>query len=218
MNIAILTNTSEKIKSLSEVTLGNKIGYAEKHGYKVYCSVFDYENYNTFIVGLMRANLDMLKSHDAVMVMGADTMFMNWNIRIEDVLKDSDHVVISRERTSWWPLNDDVIILKSTCEVLEFYERLIDDFEIWKHYPWRLQTHLWNLIQEDSGVAKLIRLVEPPVMNQHASRWQLGDWVVHMYDMPIDDKVKQARIFAEKWPDGQPVWKFKVETQRPMVN
>ena len=217
MNIAILTNTSEKVKDLSEVTLYNKTRYAEAHGYKMMCCELEYDNYNNIAVDLMRDNLNIMKMHDIVMTMGADTMFMNYNIKIEDVLLPDDHIVLSKEKSSWWPINDDVMIYKCTPEVIAFYERLIDEFDVWKRYPWRLQTHLWNLMQEESQVRALIRLVEPSVMNQHPNHWQLGDWIIHFYSMEVSDKIKLAQSYFARWPDGKPVLKDVDDDVRPKV-
>ena len=214
--VVIQTNTSEKIGALTYVTLKNKRGYAAKHGYVTRCYDFDYENYNDSVKDYLFQTLKNLHDFDVVMTMGADTMFMNWRIEIEDVLGD-EKIVMARERTGWWPINDDVMIWRSCPEVIAFYERLINDYPIWSKYPWRLQTHLWNLLQDDEQAQRLIKLVEPDVMNQHPSRWQLGQWVVHMYNMSIEDKIKQALVFDQNWPDGQPLWQIQSDAVRPGV-
>lgn len=217
MSTVIITNTSDNIKGLSDITLPNKAGYAEKHGYELLCYEFDYQNYNNVVIDSMKAVLDVMRCSDVVMTMGADTMFTNWNIRIKDVLFPADRVVIAREKTTWWPINDDVMIWRCTPEVIAFYERLIDDFPIWSKYQWRLQMHLWNLLQEEPGVKELITVVEPEIMNQHPTKWQLGNWIIHMYNMSIDDKINQAREIMIGWPDGNPVWKQQVSDVRPGV-
>lgn len=217
MRVAILTNTSENVRELTNVTLKNKSLYADTYGYKVYCCEMNYENYNNEIVSIMQANLSLMKENDVVMLMGADTMFMNHNIRVEDVFLPDDLILIAKEKTGWWPINDDVVIYRCVPEVISFYERLINDFEVWKSYPWRIQMHLWNLMQEEPQVRKLFRLVEPSVMNQHPVNWQLGDWIIHLYNMPVVEKIKLAEGYFNKWPDGKPVLKEKVDGDRPKV-
>ena len=217
MSIAIITNTSENIRGLTEVTLPHKRGYADRHGYKLACYEFDYQRYNEVVVDSLRFILNAIKANDVVMTCGADVMFTNWNIRIEDVLLDGDHIVMARERTRWWPINDDVMIWKNTPTTVAYYERLIEDFEIWKKYPWRLQAHIWNLMVEEPEWSSCIRLVEPEVMNAHPSRWQLGNWVMHIFDMSIEEKIKQATTIAEHWPTGNPIWKLESNDVRPGV-
>ena len=94
---------------------------------------------------------------------------------------------------------------------------MIKDFDIWKHYPWRMQTHTWNLIQEEEWANDSIYIVSAKEMNQHPSRWQLGDWIIHFYGMPLEEKVVRAREIAELIPGGNPVLKVKVDGGRPPV-
>jgi len=54
-------------------------------------------------------------------------------------------------------------------------------------------------------------------MNQHPSKWQLGDWIIHFYGMPLEEKVARAKEIAELIPDGNPVLKVKVDGGRPPV-
>lgn len=218
MNITIVTNTSDNIKALTDVTLQNKLGYASRHGYDVLVQDFDYQRFNECIVDLMRSTLGFMRESDVVMTMGADTMFTNWSLKVEDVLQaHPGKIVIAKEKTGWWPINDDVVIWPCTPKVIAFYERLIEDFPVWCEYPWRTQTHIWNLIQEDPSVKDLIDLVEPEIMNQHPTKWQLGNWIVHFYNMELAQKLSLANEFQANWPDGNPVWKLKQNSVRPGV-
>ena len=215
-SIAIRTDTSPKIAALSEVTQANQIGYAEKHGYEWVCEPFDYDNFNDNAVAAMKSIRGLLTQKKTVMWVGADVMFMNWKYRIEEVASLGS-VVMARERTGWWPINNDVVIYNNCRETFRFLDRMIDDFEVWKQYPWRQQTHTWNLMQEEEWVARTVRLVEPEVMNQHPSKFQLGNWIVHFYAMPVEEKIGNARIYAHNWPDGKPIWKTKHDGVRPAV-
>ena len=218
MKIKIITNTSDNIKELTDVTLPHRLGYATRHGYDVQVQHFDYQRFNECVVDCMNLTLSVMRESDVVMTMGADTMFTNWSFKIEDVLdQHPGKIVIAKEKTGWWPINDDVVIWPCTDEVISFYERLINDFYIWSEYPWRIQTHIWNLIQEESSVRNLIELVEPEMMNQHPIRWQLGNWIVHFYNMALDQKLSLAKEFHNNWPDGNPVWKLKQNSIRPQV-
>lgn len=217
MSIVLMTNTSDKIGDLSKITVANKRGYAQEWGYRVIEQEFDYDRYNEGILGQLRAIHRQMQVSDVVMTCGADVMFTNWSISIPDVLKTDDRILIARENTGWWPINDDVVIYRCVPEVINFYERLINDFKIWSVYPWRLQAHIWNLMQEEPEVRKLFRIVDAEVMNQHPSRWQLGNWIVHFYGVPITEKITRAKEFAMHWPDGKPLWKQKIESVRPGV-
>jgi len=198
-----------------KITGVNHQNYCDKHGYGYSCPSFDYSKFNQKIVQEMKKLRTDIKKVDILMWAGADVMFMNWNIKIEDILQDNDHMVIARERSSFFPINNDVIIYKNTKETLYVLDRIINEFDVWQHYPWRVQTHLWNMIQEDERVAKAIRLIEPKVMNQHPKDWQLGDWIVQFYGMTIADKLAHAQYFQRNWGNGTATWKLKEESIAP---
>jgi hypothetical protein len=215
MRIKIRTNTSPKIKELSDITLVNQIGYAKRNGYDWESYVFDYVNYNDNAIQDMLGLREAILSTDVLMWVGADVMFTNWAIKIEDILKEGDSVVVAREKGGWWPINNDVMIYVNNEKTINYIDRMIADFDIWKQYIWRQQQHLWNLIIEDEVIRDTVRIVDSQVMNQSMKNWQLGEYTVHFYGMPIKEKVENARAVAALFPDGIPTFKQNNEAIVP---
>ena len=207
MKIKIYTNTSEKIAELSKITSENQKGYAKKHGYEWECVYFDYVRFNEVAIENLVDFKNRLLGVDVLMGIGADVMFTNWAIKIEDILKDGDSVVVARERGGWWPINNDVMIYVNNPKTIAYIDRMIADFDIWKQYVWRTQQHLWNLIIEDESIKDTVRIVDSQVMNQSMKDWQLGDYIVHFYGLPIKETVDNAYSVAALFPDGIPVFK-----------
>jgi hypothetical protein len=207
MRIKIRTNTSPKIKELSDITLVNQIGYAKRNSYDWESYHLDYSRYNEVAIDDLHGLRAAVQSVDVLMWVGADVMFTNWAIKIEDILKDGDSVVVARERGGWWPINNDVMIYVNNEKTINYIDRMIADFDIWKQYVWRQQQHLWNLIVEDKDIRNTVRLVEAQVMNQSMKNWQIGDYIVHFYGMPIKEKIENARAISVLFPDGIPVFK-----------
>ena len=216
MRVLIRSNWSEKIRELYDICSPNHKAYCKRWGYDYVASELDYQNYNKVTLIDMMGLKANLAEYDIVMTIGMDTLFMNHNISVRDVFEPYDSVLIAREETGWWPMNNDVMIYRSgRCEKL--IDRMMNDFEVWKQYPWRQQAHLWNLIQEEKWVKDMVRLVPAKTMNQHPTKWQLGDWIVHFYNMSIEDKVANAKNMLNLFPDGKPVWKQKMDGVRPGV-
>ena len=215
MRIKIRTNTSPKIKELSDITLVNQIGYAKRNGYDWESYVLDYSRYNDNAIEDMLGLKAAIQSTDVLMFVGADVMFTNWSIKIEDILKDGDSVVVARERGGWWPVNNDVMIYVNNEKTIAYIDRMINDFDIWKQYVWRQQQHLWNLIIEDEAIRNTVRLVDSQVMNQSMKNWQIGEYIVHFYGLPIKEKIENARAVAALFPDGIPVFKQNNESMVP---
>ena len=215
MKIKIYTNTSEKIAKLSEITSENQRGYAKRHGYEWECDYFDYARFNDVAVQNLIEFRQRLLGVDVLMGIGADVMFTNWAIKIEDILKDGDSVVVARERGGWWPINNDVMIYVNNEKTIAYIDRMIADFDIWKQYVWRTQQHLWNLVIEDESIRNTVRIVDSQVMNQSMKDWQLGDYIVHFYGLPIKEKIENAYSVATLFPDGIPVFKQNNEAIVP---
>ena len=207
MRIKIRTNTSPKIKELSDITLVNQIGYAKRNGYDWESYHLDYSRYNEVAIDDLYGLRAAIQSVDVLMWVGADVMFTNWAIKIEDILKDGDSVVVARERGGWWPINNDVMIYVNNEKTINYIDRMIADFDIWKQHIWRQQQHLWNLIIEDEVIRNTVRIVDSQVMNQSMKNWQLGEYIVHFYGLPIKEKIENARAIAVLFPDGVPVFK-----------
>lgn len=215
MRIKIRTNTSPKIEELSEITLVNQIGYAKRNGYDWESYVLDYSNYNNVVMDDMLWLREAIQSVDVLMFVGADVMFTNWSIKVEDILRPGDNVVVAREKGGWWPVNNDVMIYVNTPKTLAYIDRMIADHDIWKQYVWRQQQHLWNLIVEDKDIRDTVRLVEAQVMNQSMKNWQIGEYIVHFYGMPIKEKIENARAISVLFPDGIPVFKQNNDSMVP---
>jgi hypothetical protein len=216
MRVLIRSNWSENIRGLYDICSPNHLAYCKRWGYDYVASELDYQNYNKVTLIDMMGLKANLAEYDVVMTIGMDTLFMNHDISVRDVFEPYDNVLIAREETGWWPMNNDVMIYRAgRCEKL--IDRMMNDFEVWKQYPWRQQAHLWNLMQEEKWVKDMVRLVPAKTMNQHPTKWQLGDWIVHFYNMSIEDKVANAKNLLNLWPDGKPVWKQKMDGVRPGV-
>ena len=216
MRVLIRSTWSENIKELAAVCSENHRQYCEKWGYDYIAAELDYQRFNEVILGDMVSLFTHLKNYDVVMTIGMDTLFMNHNISVRDVFEPYDSVLVAREETGWWPLNNDVMIYRGGHSE-NLIERMINDFDVWKQYPWRTQAHLWNLIQEEKWVRDMVRLVPAKTMNQHPTKWQLGDWIVHFYNMSLEDKLANAKNMLSLFPDGKPVWKQKMDGIRPGV-
>lgn len=216
MRVLIRSNWSENIRGLYDVCSKNHWEYCKRWGYDYLATELDYQNYNKVTLIDMMGLKQNLADYDVVMTIGMDTLFMNHDVSVRDVFEPYDSVLVAREETGWWPINNDVMIYRSGhCEKL--VDRIMNDFDVWKQYPWRQQAHLWNLMQEEKWVRDMVRLVPAKTMNQHPTKWQLGDWIVHFYNMSIEDKVANAKNMLNLFPSGKPVWKQKMDGVRPGV-
>jgi len=179
MTILILSNWSDKIAELNNLTAPNKLQYAEKHGY-------DFENLKMPYeaeahVHWLQILAEKLEEYDVVMTIGCDAVFVNQSIKIEDritisrlqneqgkteLVYLSPEVILAHDLSCCWPIqiNNDVMIWPQGNLAKELIAKLIEDAPIWLEYPQLWQNHLWNLIC-GGGFENHVRLVPARQMN-----------------------------------------------------
>jgi hypothetical protein len=178
MKILILSNWSSKIAEINDLTEGNKIAYAELHGYDFSNVKWPYTPVGH--VEWLKLLQDEIAKYDAVMTIGCDAIFVNQSIKIESRLKRTDladengvvvagwidqKVVLAKDLTCCWPIqiNNDVMIWPAGQHSTSLIDRLIRDADIWWKYPQLWQCHLWNLIQREYKDS--VRLIDPRLIN-----------------------------------------------------
>ena len=188
MKIQVLTNYSLNVKEWNNVTSFNKLAYCNKWGYSFLNYYLDYGDDSIQIQKSQLNLLEVLKSglqaHDAVMMMGGDTIFTNFARKIEDIIKDDPRVVVAKEHFGMDCVNNDVMIFPRGKQSNEFIEFIIDKKDEWKDLRFFWQTLISNKLKE-GALGDLLRVVGARVMNSCAqtnsklSIWQKGDWVFH---------------------------------------
>jgi hypothetical protein len=179
MKILIQTNYSTNIKEWNNVTSFNKLAYCNKWGYSFQNSSVNYADDSLFEI--LKSGL---QSHDAVLMMGCDTVFTNFARKVEDIIKDDPRVVIAKEHFGMDCVNNDVMIFPKGKQSTEFIEFIISKKDEWEKLRFFWQTYISNKLKE-GGLGDLLRVVGARVMNSCAqtnsksSIWQKGDWIFH---------------------------------------
>jgi hypothetical protein len=208
----LLSMISPAYHELGVITRPNHMAYAAAQGYESRClSIEDSPNPYGGIPGELARIQGVLdafeEGFDQVLYHDADTLFTNHTLAVEDIMPGAP-VVIAKEELRWWPLNFGVVLWRKTPEAIALLKRIIADEKTWSAYQWYVQTHVWNLFKTDDEVRRTILLVPARVLNSTAqqcpSRWQVGDFLIHLLAMPLQERVKVARMILDiAWPcDG----------------
>ena len=215
MKIAILSTHSHGNEDLARVTAQNKWDYSARHGYDLITLRMEWAD---CIRGAILKLIEILKRYDAVMMIGSDVIFMNHDIKIEDLLAENDNVVMAREllRPSdpenrgvggGSTINNDVSIWKRTPHAEFLLWSIHNSYPTWKNFKWLWQEWLmWEMDNPDRVASKAIRLVEPRVMNatlqegiDGSGKYQEGDYILHLVDYSNENKLLLAtQVLATK--------------------
>jgi hypothetical protein len=213
MKTLIYSGFSDNNRLTAELTAGNKLDYARRHGYEVLTDNCPWEIWKVY--GLQRIREMLMKGFDLVCCVGSDVLFMNHQISLESricrvgVFASETPIyglTIAEEKIRWWPINNDVAIW--TKAGIPLLERLVADSPTWLEYPWLWQNHLWNLIQTEKPIRDSVEIVPSRKLNAThkpgESMWQLGDFILHVLEEP---EYAKQRIIREFLPlAGEPTY------------
>lgn len=200
MDYLILSGHSALNEPIAQLTAKNKWDYSVRHGYDLITMRYPWEVWKR---DCLTRILELLPLYKAVLTVGSDVLFMNQRVRIEDVLRPTDNIVLAREsigksEEGWSQINNDVVIWANTDKTKEVLQRLIYDRPHWINGPQLWQRHFQNLLlgeKAEDSIIEAVRLVEPRVMNatheegpQKISKWEMGDWIFHALCGPNERK------------------------------
>lgn len=230
MKLAISTIYTDNIKELAVITVEyNKRKYCEKHGYDLSVKTKDFDYKHTGFEKISHV-LKLLKSNKYSWVYwcGADTMITNYNIKLEDLIDDDYHFIIS---TDIWDFNSDSFLIRNSPEGIKFFEHILSlhdtyvnkdgssvDFGI--RLPdgglraWGEQGAMVDLKEEYKNIIKVLPQksmnsylyhLYPSDWHQKGldcngndGRWSEGDFLVHWPGLPNDYRIHLAVNFIKK--------------------
>src|ERR1700761_446258 len=208
VKVLIYSGYSDNNRDVAELSRPNWSDYARRHGYEVKADNVPWDEWK--LEGLKRTR-EHLKNYHLVACIGSDVLFMNQTIELPPLCHDNEMgdlsaLTISREAIGWWPINNDVALWYQCEAAFELLDRLIADAPIWLKYPWLWQNHLWNLMQQHLGINMMVNVREcRELQSTHrdgASKWQLGDFIIHLLDCDNETKKKLIKMYLPFAGDG----------------
>ncbi len=208
MKWIVLSTYSPKIGDLYEVTCPNKERYCDLHGYKLDIVHFvddDINNgYGSGWVKLLHRARSYLKEGFGVMLIDADAIIANLNIKIDDRIKHSDAVVVAREPEPHCPMNGGVVLMNPCKNAIKYLDTLIEHWVEWKDDPLVPQGWVCKHMNHPA-IKHALRIVSPAELNAIPEErdnypqndpddlWKKGDWICHPYGMSLERKIWWAK-------------------------
>lgn len=217
--IVLATMHTPNINTLSKHTWeGNKIKYAEKHGYEYIAKTEDFYGFSPgfekiqFLLDLMEENPDI----DWVWWTGTDSMVMNHTTRIEDKLTEAGdyHIIMSGDFN--FKINCDSMLVKNSPEARAWMQMIMDRMPEYHPHQFKEQQCMLDTFDEYSNIIKLMpqhfmnsyeyscytvapwNYEKETDVNGDRGQWQSGDWLIHWPGTQTYEREKLIEDFEPK--------------------
>lgn len=214
MNIAMITLNDEKFEPLAQITFyQNKLQYCQKHGYQALhkTSNFKYDHLGfekiNFVCEVLEQNPDIEWVHWS----GTDTLVTNFNIKLEDIIDESYHVIICGDCFS---LNSDSFFVRNTRVGIGFMKWILSVHDTYMKHYWYEQQAMIDFYFQAPLAKDIIKLIPQRVMNSYLyylyptqpqvditgndGNWQHGDFMLHLPATSLEKRIEMMTDFLGK--------------------
>lgn len=123
MRIAILTIWADNYDKLAAITVPNMQQYCNKHGYDLLAIKIPILEDNSYGFEKIRQLKNILPDYDAVLCVDPDTIFTNYEIKIESFIDEFNDLFISKDINSF---NAGVFLIKGTKGGFDLLDKILD--------------------------------------------------------------------------------------------
>ncbi len=203
--IALAIPADHGYDAIIDLTLKNKTDYCQKHGYDFlrFLGVNKEVSKEIWWDKIKWLHDEVLPKYEYVVAQGADTLIMNYNIRIEDWIDPQYDWVISRDCHD---LNADMILIKNSKWSLDYLDFIYSQYENYRHDSWNEQRCIIDSYQKHIDHIKVIPQQSfnsywYPYYNRnanHEGNFKDGDWILHLPGLHNNKRLEEMQKWMEK--------------------
>jgi len=206
MNISVATFYDGNYSELGGYTSLNKKKYCDKHGYSFINRKESYLKYNrpsswaklSVIVEEFKKNVDWVLWTDA------DSVFTNFETKIESYIDNNFHLIFAveglYESICFWP-SGCVFLAKNSPETIKFLKYVWNQPpEIINHCWWE-QLGIIKTINENPDIRSYYKILPHNTLYSQKERWQKKDFIFHVAGGQKDGKLNVIRENEYKWKE-----------------
>jgi hypothetical protein len=208
--LVLATMHDERYRPLAEVTLdNNKVPYCERHGYELTVKTDNWTDIVYF--DKIQFLLDILEYNSEVewiWWLDCDALITNFTKRIEDVIDDKYHIIISTDTNG---INCGSFFLKNSPEAKEWLKMILGWRELYKTKKWdnpeqhpMIMTYIryrdWIKLLPQREINSYNYGLYPGISNvdmlHTVGEWEPGDWILHWPGISNQARIDIARHVA----------------------
>ncbi len=187
MKILLLSLADGSFADIGAISSPNKQRYADRRGYDFLCVDYVRDSNRSASWNKILWLEKLLPEYDWVFWTDADSLIMNGEIRLEDVIGDSSHDLIFTKDENG--LNAGQFLIRNCCWSLWLLDSIWDQTQFLDH-PWSEQAALMYVLREMSEAHRIEHVrflpsknVMNAYVNHYRSDYQPGDFIVHFVGM-----------------------------------
>lgn len=219
--IVLATCHTQNYAELSAATWdGNKVKYADKHGYSYVAKTDDWY-FEPRLMGWERMQfiLDLLNEYSDIEWLwwtGTDSMITNLNTTVEEKIAEAgDHdILVSGDFNEI--INNDSMLIRNTERSRAYFQKLMDNMPKFINHRYSEQGFMIDTYAEHQD---LIKLMPQRFMNSYEykcykvapwnyqghqdvagndGQWAVGDWLVHWPGTQLHERLQLIKEYSGK--------------------
>ena len=214
--VSILSAASKEMWNFMELTARNRQEYAMKHQYQLflrrYIDIFHFPEER------ITNMIDALKQTDYLLSMGVDTLFTNFNIRIDSLIiqNPTADIILSNDVNG---LNNDIMILRNSRVTNLFLRSIVGTLDEYDQD----QEAMATLIPMMPGL-KVAEIPQKQMnampywlyhyKNDNGGTWQKGDFIFHAPGISFENRMKVMKDVLKQVVKGVPNKLIEKDTTR----
>jgi hypothetical protein len=204
MNIAVFDSHMDNYAEMASFTIPNKQEYCQRHGYTFLSKIITESELMPAIHPVtwdrLRLLIELLRSGrwDWIWTIGTDTMITNMTTKLESLIDEDYHFIISCEWCS--PMQADSFLACYSPECLSFLDAVMSLYGQFKSHCWVEQAAMIELLPKFKDWIKILpqramnsydytkyaemypneeRITKANDYQGNSGQWQRGDFVIH---------------------------------------
>ena len=215
--IVLATMHDNNYKNLADETWeGNKVQYAEKHGYGYLAKT---EDFYGFPPGFEKIQflLDTFEAYPDtswIWWTGTDGLVTNFTTRIEDKIDENYDIIMSADFN--FKINCDSMLVKNSTEAREWLQEIMDNLPTYGNHQFKEQQYMLDSLDKYKDIIKLMpqnfmnsyeykmykvapwNYNKTTDVNGDRGQWETGDWFVHWPGTQPMERMELVKEYKEK--------------------
>lgn len=216
LNIGITSMYNDAHADLAEVTWTSKVHYATKHGYKLFPKTSGFTE-GAIHIDKLRHMLSILNNNsdlEWLWWLDNDAMITNHDVRLESIVDNKWHVIISTDCHS---LNTGSFIVRNSQETKDWFEFLLELAKAPEYANDKRWFEQQMVIDTYVKYRDIIKVIPQKTFNSYQYKiynldstdllgyngeWTPGDFVIHWPAIPNSTRLQLAALIAPNIQDS----------------